>query len=82
MSKVNELLEKARALPASERELLATILLESVQIENDGPIVLDPEDEAELARRLEMIRTGQAKGHDLEAVMESIRATLHKKSVA
>jgi putative addiction module component (TIGR02574 family) len=81
MSQINELFEKAQVLPPSERELLATLLLESVRAEDDGPIVLDAEDEAELERRIEMIRTGKAKGHDLESVMESLRATLHKQSV-
>jgi putative addiction module component (TIGR02574 family) len=82
MSKVDELLEKAMSLPASDRALLASILLESLKIAKDGPIILDPDDQAELERRLEMIRTGQFKGHDPESVMESIRATLRKKSVA
>jgi len=80
MSTVDELLEQAKQLPASDRELLAARLLESIN--EGGPIALDANDEAELHRRLELIRTGQAKGHDLQSVMDGLRTILHKRSVA
>lgn len=82
MTKVDELFEKARLLPISERELLATRILESLQDGDGGDLVLDADDEAELHRRLELIRTGQAKGHDLASVMDGLRAILRKRSVA
>jgi putative addiction module component (TIGR02574 family) len=78
MSMLTELFGKAQVLPPTEREQLAMMLLETLPDEDNVPIVLDPEDEAELERRLEAIRTGQAKGHSLESVMESIKATLRK----
>ena len=77
-----ELFEQAKLLPARERELLATLLLQSLDAESDAGVSLDAEDEAELQRRLELVRTGQAKGHDLETVMDGLRAILRKKSVA
>lgn len=82
MTKVSELFDKAQHLQARERELLAMLLLESVKLGKDEPVVLDPDDEAELERRLEMIRSGQAKFHDLESVMDSLRATLSKQPMA
>jgi putative addiction module component (TIGR02574 family) len=73
---VAELFDKAQILPSTDREKLALMLLESLPEEENGPIEIDEEYEAELHRRLEMIRTGQAKGHTVESVMDSIRATL------
>ena len=53
-----------------------TKLLETIPEDEEAPIEIDEEYEAELHRRIELIRTGQAKGHSLEEVMDSIRATL------
>ena len=78
MSTVMELFGQAQTLPVAEREQLAMLLLETLPAEDGSAIDLDPEDEAELERRLDSIKSGQAKGHDLESVMESIRATLQK----
>jgi len=79
MSTLAELFGQAQVLPPTEREQLAMMLLETLPGDESVPIVLGDEDEAELERRLEMIRTGQAKGHSLESVMESIRATLRER---
>jgi putative addiction module component (TIGR02574 family) len=73
---VAELFDKAQVLPSADREKLAMMLLETLPEDEGGPIEIDEEYEAELERRLELIRTGQAKGHSVEDVMESIRATL------
>jgi putative addiction module component (TIGR02574 family) len=67
-------------LPTNDRELLVARLLESIA--QGGPILLDADDEAELHRRLELICAGQAKGHDLQSMMEGLRTILHKRSVA
>jgi len=82
MTEVEEIFEKARLLPDIEREYLAMMILKSLNAEAESSIFLDPEDEAELDRRLEMIRTGQVHGHDLPSVMDSIRAKLRKRHVA
>ena len=75
---IAELFDKAQVLPAVEREQLALMLLDSLPQDDESPIVLDPEYEAELERRLEDIRAGRAKGHDLATVMDSLRATMRK----
>lgn len=77
---VAELFDKAQGLPLAEREQLTMMLLDTLPEDEDAPIEIDEEYEAELERRLEMIRTGQAKGHSVEAVMDSIRATLNGHS--
>jgi putative addiction module component (TIGR02574 family) len=79
MSVLNELYDKAQFLPPNEREQLALMLLDSLPDEEGAAVVLDPDYEAELERRLESIRTGQAKGHDLPSVMQSLRTTLAKR---
>jgi putative addiction module component (TIGR02574 family) len=78
MITVMELFGQAQTLPVAEREQLALMILEALPAENGVAIDLDPEDEAELERRLDSIKQGQAKGHNLESVMESIRTTLRK----
>ena len=82
MTKVEEIFERARLLPDLEREYLAMMILKSLNAEAESSIFLDPEDEAELDRRLEMIRMGQVQGHDLPSVMDGIRAKLRKRHVA
>jgi len=82
MTKVEEIFEKAKLLPDIEREYRAIMILKSLPNEAESSIFLDPDDEAELDRRLEMIRMGQVQGHDLASVMESVRATLRKQHVA
>ena len=77
---VAELFDKAQVLPSAQREQLAMMLLETLPADENAPVEIDEEYEAELERRLEMIRTGQAKGHSLESVMETIRATLRGQS--
>ena len=55
MTKVDEIFEKARLLPDSDREYLALMILKSLRNEPESLVHLDPEDEAELDRRLELL---------------------------
>jgi putative addiction module component (TIGR02574 family) len=79
---VAELFDKAQVLTFADREKLAILLLESVPEDHDAPIEIDEEYEAELHRRIELIRTGQSKGHTLEEVMTQLRETLRKHSAS
>jgi putative addiction module component (TIGR02574 family) len=79
---VAELFDKAQVLPSSEREKLAMMLLETVSEDEDSPIEIDEGYEQELHRRIELIRTGQSKGHTVEEVMAQLRETLRKHSAS
>lgn len=82
MSVLAELYDKAQVLPPGEREQLAMMLLDSLPGDEETPIVLAPEDEAEIHRRLEAFRSGRAKTYDLASVMKTLRDTIaqHNKS--
>jgi putative addiction module component (TIGR02574 family) len=71
MSIANDLYSQAINLPADQRGELAFLLLESLP-EDERPLDLDPEYEAELIRRLEEIDSGRAKMLTLGQVMERI----------
>jgi putative addiction module component (TIGR02574 family) len=77
---ITELFDKAQVLPTSDREQLALMLLETLPADDEGPVVVDEEYEAEIHRRLERIRSGDSKGHSLEDVMKQLRETLHRNS--
>jgi len=77
---VAELFEKAQALPLAEREQLTMMLLDTLPEEHDGPIEIDEEYQLEIERRLERIRTGQSKGHNIEEVMTQLKETLRHHS--
>jgi putative addiction module component (TIGR02574 family) len=79
MNMLTDLFDQAQVLPPDQREQLALMLLDSLPDDQDLPIVLDPEYEAELERRIEEIRTGRAKTHDWESVRESLRVTLENR---
>ncbi len=72
MSIASDLFSQALSLPADKRGELAFLLLESLP-EDERPIELDPEYEAELFRRLEEIDSGRAKMLTLEDVMTRLR---------
>jgi putative addiction module component (TIGR02574 family) len=72
MSAANDLYSQALSLPAEQRGELAYLLLESLP-EDERPIELDPEYEAELFRRLEEIDSGRAKMLTLDEVMARLR---------
>lgn len=72
MSVANDLFSQALNLPAEKRGELAFLLLESLPEEN-RPVEIDEEYEAELHRRLEEIDSGRAKLHTLEEVMSRLR---------
>jgi putative addiction module component (TIGR02574 family) len=79
---ITELFDQAQILPTPQREQLALMLLETLPADDDGPVVIDEEYEAELERRLESIRSGQSKGHSLEDVMKQLRETLRQNSAS
>jgi len=70
----SDLYSQALNLPAEKRGELALLLLESLP-EDERPIELDPEYEAELVRRLEEMDSGKAKMLTLDEVMASLRKT-------
>jgi putative addiction module component (TIGR02574 family) len=72
MSMAIDLFSQALNLPAEQRGELAFLLLESLP-EDERPIELDPEYEAELFRRLNEMDSGQAKLLSLAQVMASLR---------
>lgn len=72
MSIANDVFSQALNLPADQRGELAYLLLESLP-EDERPVELDPEYEAELFRRLEEIDSGQAKMLSLGEVMAKLR---------
>ncbi|HEY2411724.1 MAG TPA: addiction module protein [Pirellulaceae bacterium] len=65
---------QALGLPADQRGELAHLLLESLP-EDERPLELSSEDEAELVRRLEEIDSGRAKMLTLDEVMQRLRNT-------
>jgi putative addiction module component (TIGR02574 family) len=72
MSVPNDVYSLALDLPAEKRGELAFLLLESLP-EDERPIELDPEYEAELFRRLREMDDGQAKMLTLDEAMARIR---------
>ncbi len=59
-------------LPEAERAELASYLLASLDAEEEG---LDASWEAELARRVEEIRTGRAVGRPADEIFAELRAS-------
>jgi hypothetical protein len=70
---MNDLYCQALDLPDNKRGELALILLESLPEDQDPPIRLDPEYEAELRRRIAASERGELKMHSLEEVMTMLR---------
>jgi putative addiction module component (TIGR02574 family) len=72
MNVANDLYCQALDLPADKRGELALILLESLP-EDDPPIQLDPESEAEIRRRIAASERGESKMFSLDQVMAMLR---------
>ena len=72
MNIANDVFSQALGLPAQQREELALLLWESLP-EDDRPLVLDAEYEAEVLRRVEEVESGEAKTLTLEDVMARLR---------
>ena len=68
-SAAKKILEEALALPQDEREELVGELSRSFD-----PVELSPEWEAEIARRVRQIESGEAVFHDAEQHLKSLRA--------
>jgi len=72
MSMTGDVYSQALSLPVDQRGELAHLLLESLP-EDERPIELSSQYEAELIRRLEEIDSGQAKMLTLDEVMQRLR---------
>ena len=72
MSTAREIRSEAMALSASERASLAHDLI--LSLENPADFELGPQQEAEIARRLKMIREGAATGRPADEVLAEIKA--------
>jgi putative addiction module component (TIGR02574 family) len=71
---VEELKGHLSALPTEDRAALAMFLLESLdEDESEDPTEVQAAWDAELARRLEEIRSGKVVGIPAEVVMEDMR---------
>ena len=68
-SAAQEILQAALALPSREREELVGALSSSLE-----PSELNPQWQAEIARRLQKLEDGEATLHDAESHLESLRA--------
>ncbi len=72
MSTVREIRSEAMALSASERASLAHDLI--LSLENPADFELGPKQEAEIARRLRMIREGTATGRPADEILAEVKA--------
>jgi putative addiction module component (TIGR02574 family) len=72
MSIGTDVFSQALSLPTADRKALAIQLLDSLP-EEELPIALDPEYEAEIYRRMEEIKSGRARMYSLEEVMSGLR---------
>ncbi len=68
---VDKVRDDALALSPSERASLAHDLI--LSLDNPADYNLDPEQEAEIQRRVQMVREGQAKGRLAEDVFGQIK---------
>jgi putative addiction module component (TIGR02574 family) len=73
MNVTAELYSQALGLPATQREELAILLLESLP-EDDSPVEVSEELEQEINRRLAEHRAGTAKSVDVETFNAAVRA--------
>ena len=69
---VEKVRDAALALSASERAGLAHDLI--LSLDNPADYTLSPEQEAEIQRRVQMVRDGKAKGRPAEEVFARIKA--------
>lgn len=68
-SRARKLLDEVLALPQDEREELVSALTESLE-----PVRVSPEWEAELARRVEAVASGEARVLDAASHLAELRA--------
>jgi putative addiction module component (TIGR02574 family) len=73
MNTANEILGQALNLPAEQRAEIANKLLQSLPDDDDLPVVVDQELEAEVHRRITEHRLGRAKTVDLETFKKTLR---------
>jgi putative addiction module component (TIGR02574 family) len=73
---INDIRKEALALSASERASLAHDLI--LSLDNPDDLELQPEQEAEIQRRVQTVQEGKATGRSLESVVSDIRAEYHK----
>ena len=73
---INDIRTEALALSASERASLAHDLI--LSLDNPDDLKLEPEQEAEIKRRVQIIEEGKATGRSLESVVSDIRAEYNK----
>ena len=69
---VKKVRDEALALSTSERASLAHDLI--LSLDNPADYTLSPEQEAEIQRRVQMVREGQAQGRPAEEVFAQIKA--------
>lgn len=68
-STAKKILDEALALPQEEREELVGALSSSLE-----PVELSPEWQAEIARRMRKIESGEADFHDADEHLQELRA--------
>lgn len=73
---INDIRTEALALSASERASLAHDLI--LSLDNPDDLELEPEQEAEIKRRVQIIQEGKATGRSLESVVSDVRAEYNK----
>lgn len=73
---INDIRTEALALSASERASLAHDLI--LSLDNPDDLELEPEQEAEIKRRVQIIEEGKATGRSLESAVSDIRAEYNK----
>ena len=72
MSMMQEVRREVMALSASERASLAHDLI--LSLENPADVELDAGQEAEIQRRVQMVREGKASGRSSDEVFADIKA--------
>lgn len=73
---INDIRAEALALSASERASLAHELI--LSLDDPEGLQLGPEQEAEILRRVQMVREGKAIGRSVESVAADIRERYDK----
>ena len=69
---VKKVRDEALALSTSERASLAHDLI--LSLDNPADYTLSPEQEADIQRRVQMVREGKAKGRPAEEVFAALKA--------
>ena len=69
---INDIRTEALALSASERASLAHDL--TLSLDNPDDLDLQPEQEAEIKRRVQIIQEGKANGRSLESAISELKS--------